>query len=453
MFSAKFVEDALLVTFEGSIEFTRVWTDSRTGKPGDLFAAIAGDNFNGHDFVLKACESGAKGALISQSDFKDKSKLSSNFCLIQVNNTTQALRALALAHRNRLSIPFFAIAGSNGKTTTKEWLAYLLGKLKSPQKVYKTLKSQNSILGIALSLLQIRQEELAIIEIGIDEPGWMDEHLKLVNPSHGLITTISEEHLTHLKNIQTVAEEELKLVEHLNTHDGSFAANLDCNWIKKAEFPQKTVSYSLNESAQLEGEFKGPSTLHAFGLEWETPLPGKHNAQNLLAALAGLHILEPSLSVNDMKLLNQTTSNFKGEAHRSVWLSYPNKFYVYDDSYNANPTSMELALKSFYELSKDKPKILVLGDMLDLGESTFKAHSEVLSSLESIDCEKVYLFGKFFREAFELNKSKKFNSYESFDDLQKHILEDLKPGQAIFIKGSRGMALERLIPVIEKIQN
>src|SRR5205085_4819711 len=134
-----------------------------------------------------------------------------------------ALRQMAKAYRSTLKIPIFAVAGSNGKTTTKEWLAFLLKELFSAAEIFKTAKSNNSILGIALSLLEIRKEKMAVIEIGIDEPGWMKKHLEVVSPDFGVITNIGEEHLNRLKNIETVAKEELRLLEYLRKNKKAFA--------------------------------------------------------------------------------------------------------------------------------------------------------------------------------------------------------------------------------------
>lgn len=179
LFSQAFLSKALDQKIKLRKPALRISTDSRHIRKGDLFAAISGEKFDGHDFVHLASKAGAVGAIVSSKTFKNFDQIPKDFNLIRVKNTTEALRKLAQSHRRRLKIPVIAVAGSNGKTTTKEWIAFLLGQIFGPQNIFKTQKSNNSILGIALSLLQIGDEKIAVIEIGIDEPGWMDKHLKV----------------------------------------------------------------------------------------------------------------------------------------------------------------------------------------------------------------------------------------------------------------------------------
>ncbi|MBN8554225.1 MAG: UDP-N-acetylmuramoyl-tripeptide--D-alanyl-D-alanine ligase [Deltaproteobacteria bacterium] len=450
MFKADFIASSLRISSTKVGEFSRIWTDSRTCKKGDLFAAISGEKFDGHEFVFKAAELGATGAIVSKKEFLDRAKLPSQFQIFEVSHTTEALRQIAKAYRAQLQIPIFAVAGSNGKTTTKEWLAYLLRHLYSPKEIFKTDKSNNSILGIALSLLQIRSEKMAVIEIGIDEPGWMDQHLEVVQPTHGLITTVAEEHLNRLKSIEIIAKEELKLLDYLRSKNASFAMNIDSEWITKAEPTSKTLTYALEAPAQIEGKFIPPQTLHAFGLEWHNPLPGKHNAQNLLAAIAGIKILIPNLNLNDLKKLSLATKDFQGEPHRSQWLKFKNDIQVYDDAYNANPDSMEKALQAFLELSDGCHQRVVLGDMLDLGDATDEAHRRILNRASVLGFDQIYLFGNQFAKAFSEMKipTQNIRTYESINELASELKKDLKSGETLFLKGSRGMSLERLIPKI-----
>lgn len=424
--------------------FHRVWSDSRNVKPGDLFIAIKGDKFDGHDYVVQASQQGALGALVAKNTIERKF-LPKHFILIEVDNVIESLRQLAAAYRRTLKCPIFAVAGSNGKTTTKEWLAYLLSKLGI--KVYKTAKSLNSILGIALSLLQIRDEEIAVIEIGIDEPGWMDQHLEVVAPQFGLITTIGEEHLNKLKTIENVAEEELKLLKFLTKSEGAFAANMDSEWIQNQKFPQRTLRYALEKSADIEGLFEPPNFLNLFGFRWRNPLPGKHNAQNLLAALTGLSLLKPSLQLEQFKLLSENLSDFQGEAHRSQWRIYQNQIQIYDDCYNANPDSMERALAAYAEVADGCIQRVVLGDMLDLGSATEKSHHRILNLAIVLGFSEIYLVGEHFAAAFSslINPPKNIRAYSSCDRVSETLSSEIASGDTIFLKGSRGMALEKIL--------
>lgn len=424
-------------------------TDSRSIQNHEAFVAIKGERFDGHDFVDQAIKAGARFAIVEESGLAkvkaDKSKL------IIVKNSIEALRKMAAAYRDLLSCKIFAIGGSNGKTTTKEFLAFLCSQLLGAERVFKTKKSENSILGVAISLLQIKNEEVAILEVGIDEAGWMEKHLHLIRPHYGLITSIQEEHLERLKSIENVAKEELKLLEYLKENNGCFAANVDSQWIKSEKFPQTSLRYSLDERADIEGLFQGNQYLHAFGLLWKNPLPGKHNAQNLLAALTGLRLIFPDLSMDQLKQLHSQIHQFKGEAHRSNWIELPNQIYIFDDCYNANPGSMESSLMTFQELSHGHPRrLVVLGDMLDLGEQSEQAHRRILNLAIVLGFDEILLFGLHFEKAFKLLPAREAKNVKSFTDypsLEEYLKSRVQERHSIFLKGSRGMRLERLLSI------
>jgi len=458
MFTRDFIAKSLNQSLPQGADFARIWTDSRSVQPGDLFAAVPGEKFDGHDFVHQAFESKAYGALVERTNFKGRERLPSEFCLIEVSSTTEALRSLAASHRNRLHAKIFAVAGSNGKTTTKEWIAFLLSSLHGPEKIFKTLKSNNSILGIALTLLQIRQQSYAVIEIGIDEPGWMEKHLEIVRPDFGLVTTIEEEHLENLKNLETVAEEELKLLKFLAQTSGGFAANIDSPWIASHLKPANCLTYSLDGAANIEGRYLAPRYLSAFGQTFLNPLAGKHNAQNLLAALTAVRLIDPSLQLETLQELSQKTAQFSGEAHRSLWLEYGRNVRVFDDCYNANPSSMERALETFVEVSKGCKQRVILGDMLDLGEARDKAHARILNLAMVSDFDEIFLFGEAFSKAWETasrlplpSSGLKVSAYKDFEVFQKAVKSSILPADCFFIKGSRGMGLERILPVFEEV--
>lgn len=458
MFTRDFIAESLQKSLPKGPSFNRIWSDSRSLQSGDLFAAVPGEKFDGHDFIVEAAKAGALGAIVSQESFKNQESLPKDFCLIHVSDTTEALRCLAKSHRQRLQCQIFAVAGSNGKTTTKEWVAYLLGILHGPDQVFKTLKSNNSILGIALTLLQVRSQRYAVIEIGIDEPGWMEKHLEVVQPNAGLITTIEEEHLENLKNIETVAEEELKLLKFLKDSSGMFAANVDSPWIEKQSFPAKTLTYSLDRRADIEGKYLAPRTLLAFGQTFLNPLAGKHNAQNLLAGLAAIRLLHSSLEQESLRKIAEQTTKFVGEAHRSLWLEFGRDVRVFDDCYNANPSSMEKALETFVEVSRGCKQKLVLGDMRDLGDSRTKAHARILNLAMVSEFDEIFLWGEDFSKAWQsasklpLPSDKlKVSAFTDFDSLKKAVRSSIMPADCFFVKGSRSMGLERIIPVFEEV--
>jgi UDP-N-acetylmuramoyl-tripeptide--D-alanyl-D-alanine ligase len=447
MFSKNFIRRVLTVSEPLPKKFDRVWTDSRSAQKGDLFAAIPGEKFDGHDFILSAAKRGALGAIVCKKKFPGRDQLPESFALLHVRDTTEALRSLAKAYRAQLKIPIFAVAGSNGKTTTKEWVGFLLQKIHGKGRVYKTEKSQNSILGIALSLLQIRKEKVAVIEIGIDEPGWMDQHLEVVAPTHGLITTIAEEHLNRLKNLETIAREELKLLKFLVRTRGAFAANQDSVWINNHSLPKNSLTYGLDQPAQIEGLFESPQILHAFGIQWKNPLPGKHNAQNLLAAITALRLLHPDLTQEDFLKLSKTCVDFQGEAHRSRLIEISNEIRIFDDCYNANPDSMERALQAFLEVSNGCRQHAILGDMFDLGASSKSAHQRILNLAIVLGLNHIYLLGDEFGTVLKkmVNPPSAVRHFGSIEELTKAVQKNLRPTDFVLIKGSRGMAMERAL--------
>lgn len=415
--------------------------------------AVPGEVFDGHDFVWSASQAGASAALISKDTFKDEEKLPKDFQLLKVTNTTEALRSLAREYRKKLGIPIFAVAGSNGKTTTKELIAFLLKEYRGAEKIFKTEKSNNSILGIALSLLQIRNETHAVIEIGIDEPGWMEQHLEIVRPTHGLITTIAEEHLNRLKNIETIANEELGLWRFLSQQSGCFIANLDCPWIRDLKLREQDLSYSLETTAEIEGLYIKPSTLHAFGFAWNNPLPGKHNAMNLLASLAALRALCPEIDQAALKGLVKKIEGFHSEPHRSRLHQLPDNIRVLDDCYNANPDSMTKAFEAFGELFHGGVQKIIIGDMLDLGASSEQAHRNILNLALTLPFDRIYLFGPEFEKALlsQAQKPKNVSCFREIDKLSERVMAEKKAYDHFLIKGSRGMKLERVLKSVFSI--
>lgn len=432
-------------------DLTEICTDSRIWKPGDCFVAIPGETFDGHQFIPELLDKGANFVIAQEDRKSDYPELSSDRRILWVPQSIEAIRSLAKAYRQNLKTKIFAVGGSNGKTTTKELLHFLLESLHGTGHVFKTKKSENSILGIALSLLKIRREEIAVIEIGIDEPGWMDKHLEIVQPHYGVITSLSEEHLEKLKNLETVIEEELKLLHYLRESSGGFAANWDLEAIRLAKLPEQSLRYALHERADVEGAFKPINGLHAFGVHFQTPLIGKHNAQNLLAALTALRLLMPQLHREDLIHLQRALPSFKGEPHRSVWMEFPNHIRVFDDCYNANPASMETAIQSFVEACLGNPMIAVLGDMRELGDSSLKAHQRMINLASVIGFQYVLLFGPQFKAAAEslLIIPENVEVFEQASDLEFTLKNILSPGQCVLLKGSRGMKMERFLSVFK----
>ncbi len=435
--------------------FTQVVTDTRKMIPGALFIAIPGENFDGHDFIESAISKGVKGVLC-RNDFEIKEHAEVVF--FRVDDPVQAFRTLAQEWRNEFKIPVIAIGGSEGKTTTKELLAAILkGKF---EKVLKTEGSQNGYLGIAMTLVELhKKHQVAVVEIGIDEIGAMEKHVRIVNPTHGILTSIGPEHLEKLKDLQTVAREETLLLYEILKKGGTIALDLDNPWLDSLvqEKTGRILGYQMSQKKPnfafdvIVGHYSGEElTVENFEskpLHFKLPLPGIHNAKNLLGAIALAKTL--GLNSNEIRL---GLENFPHPTDRSVIEILPNKMIFIRDYYNANPTSMEAGLKLLDETAnKLKPpaiKWACLGDMLELGAVEEKYHREVSRMILELKIENVLLFGERMKSLLDELRKKKFKGFmkhcATHLEMAKTLKEKLHPEDVVLIKGSHGMKMEEV---------
>ncbi len=426
--------------------FTGISTDTRTVQPGFLFVALAGESTDGHNFITDAIKKGAKG-IVHRNDFPTPSAVIS----FPVADTLLAYRKLAHAWRKEFSFPVLAVCGSAGKTTSKELLAAILrGKYKS---VLQTLASQNGFTGIPATMLRLTKEtDIAVIEVGIDEPGAMEQHLEIVDPDGGLLSSIGPEHLEKLIDVKTVAEEETKLFTTLEKRKGLIAINADDPYIlaggKKLQQGTR-LSYGIeNASAQIRARIipkgdLGDLVVTGFGPKEEhfpLPLEGSHNAQNLLGALTLAHLA--GCTPDEMR---KGLSSFKAPPGRSEVHSWRG-VKVYADTYNANPASVTAAL----EMLKPDAKSTVwacLGDMLELGTLEESLHRSLADPIQKAKVGHVFLFGdrmKNLESELKLrNYSGEVRHFSDLEALAEELSVRAKAGDRILLKGSRGMRMER----------
>lgn len=436
--------------------FRRVLTDSRKVGSSDLFVAVPGEKFDGHDFVEQAVAQGASAIL---SEKPCPRALDGKTWYFHVEDVTEAFRALAAAWRATFKIPVICVAGSVGKTTTKELLASLLaGRFR---KVVKTLGSQNGFLGIPMTLMELEADtEVAVIEVGIDEIGAMAQHMDLLRPTHTLLTAIGPEHLEKLIDVATVAREELVAFEKTVNAGGKIYVNWDDAEIARgapALQKAKSKGFSLNADprAELQGRYDpSRSTLtvafegEKFDAEtahFECPLPGEHNARNLLAAVSVAHDL--GLNVDELR---EGLRTFKGVGGRSQLAELPALgVRVLCDYYNANPASVEAAIGLLSGLGAQHGgrKIACLADMLELGTDEEKLHRGLARTVASNRIDHVFLFGERMRALADELKRSGFSAVESFDEkpaLAARLKSLLRKGDVVLIKGSRGMRMEEV---------
>jgi len=446
---------------EADSEFTGVTTDSRSVPRGSLFVAIRGEKFDGHDFIGDAVAAGASGVLCRMGTSVPPGALA-----FQVPDTLAAFRRLAGAWRAEFDLPVVAVAGAVGKTTTKDMLAALLSG-RWPN-VHRTSRSQNGFLGIAMTLIGLRPEhEAAVVEIGIDEPGAMDSHLGIVRPGVALVTAVGPEHLEKLGTLERVADEETRALEHAAARGGRAIVNLDDPWIRgwlenaariDGFDPGRHLCFSLDPGTRppsgcpvVRGTFAGGGLeLTGPGIDRERlplPLPGSHNAANLLAAAAAARTL--GLSADEMR---RGIGAFRPAFGRTDVRHLPGGIVVLCDYYNANPASIRAALTLLRELG---PKTLwaCLGDMLELGPDEERFHRELAPDLVSSGVGQVLLLGTRMAWLADELARRRFKGlvrrFDTREELAGALAKGLRPGDAALIKGSRGMRMEEVWKILD----
>lgn len=408
-----------------------VSTDSRQIQEGCLYIALKGENFDGNFFAEKAIAQGARYAIVDNPQFANEENIFS------VANGLLFLQQLAHAHRQRFDIPILAITGSNGKTSTKELVNAVL------QTKYEVLCTQgnlNNHIGVPLTLLQLNAEhELAIIEMGANKPLDIDELCRIAAPTLGLITNIGKAHLEGFINFEGVLQTKSELYDHVASHEGGLFVNAEDPILLAAAQKRSSQIFTYGEQ---QGELLGQlAYLDPFvHFSWahqeyvspviDTQMVGKYNFFNFLAALRiGLHFeIEPSL-------LNNAIANYKPTNKRSQ-VEKTNHNTVIVDCYNANPSSMQSALASFVEM-EHPDKLVILGDMLELGADGPAEHQKIIDFVRENNLN-ILTVGPIFKD---INA----NGFANVEDLKELLAIDRIQDKLILLKGSRGIALEKLM--------
>lgn len=426
-------------------------SDTRKLEAGDVFIGIKGERFDGNEFFAKALDLGAQ-IIILQSDpvrdeqVKEEVKKHSGTSLILVENSINYLQQLSILHLQKWreqGKKVIAITGSNGKTTTKEMIAYLLEKVLG-EKLHFTKGNFNNHLGLPFTILDLKeQHELALFEIGTNHFGEIKSLCEICDPDFGLITNIGSSHLEFLKNEEGVFKEKSDIFHWIKKKgvEKSFIVNVDDSFLK--QLAQDPVSIASGSDSK---DFKWQCfDDHLEGMDKiQNPnLIGKHNYKNLSMALS----LALTLYPDHRETFIKAAHTFHPQANRSSWLDY-NGIKVFLDAYNANPSSMEASLLSYFSfLGKNKinlDKVLfVIGDMFELGEITPKAHSNIGTILKQQNAVHAIFVGQFshhYLEGFGNNGK----CYASVEDLLGDWQKGLDQYEHIFVKASRGVGLEKL---------
>ena len=414
------------------LESTGICTDTRKLKEGNLYVALKGENFNGNKFANKALEKGALYAIV------DEEIENTNKQIILVNNALKTLQDLAAFHRKYLNLPIISITGSNGKTTTKELIREVLSKK------YRTVSTQgnlNNHIGVPLTLLSMSKEtEFGIVEMGANHQGEIRDLCKIAQPDYGYITNFGKAHLEGFGGIDGVIKGKSELYNYLINNKKSIFINYDDEIQLEKSKGADIVSFSEGKHASHQITFLKADPfvkINAEDTQINSKLIGSYNAKNIASAICiGLYF---KISITDIK---NAIEEYQPSNNRSQIIN-KNTNQIILDAYNANPTSMKAALENL-EVIPQENKIAILGDMFEVGETSAEEHQNVIDQLENFKFSKMMVCGSNFNKTSTNNVLK----FENFEDLKAH-LQTIKIKEAtILIKGSRGMALERVLDII-----
>ncbi|MBA4312295.1 MAG: UDP-N-acetylmuramoyl-tripeptide--D-alanyl-D-alanine ligase [Chlorobiaceae bacterium] len=425
--------------------FKGVSTDSRTLKSGELFFALRGEKFDGHHFIVDAFNAGAACAVVDT--FADRREYLNKPVLV-VKDSIKSFGSLASLYRKKFQIPFIAIAGSNGKTTTKEMIARILG---TKYNVLSTLGNLNNHIGVPQTVFRLRSKhEIAVIEIGTNHFGEIKYLCGILHPTHGLITNIGSEHLEFFKSTKGVARAEGELFEYLKDQSKAFVNADDAHIVKKADKVSEKILFGFDTLAvDVFGKMNnmdvaGCATFkvkHGKKKEFSVKLstPGIHTMKNALAAAAiGLEFGIPETKI--ARALNK----FRSVNKRMEVLKF-GSITVINDTYNANSDSMISAFETIEAIRCKGKKILILGDMLELGDSAINEHKKIGKAIEKNKCDYLLTYGEMSKYIHDNSSVKMKYHYDQKNILAEFASELISKGDLVLVKGSRGMKMEDVV--------
>ena len=424
--------------YDAYVASHRVTTDSRAITPGCLFFAFKGATFDGNAFAPQALEQGAALCVISDPQYKVDDR-----CIV-VPDVLATLQELAREHRSHITFPVIGITGTNGKTTTKELVHAVLAKR---YKTSATAGNFNNHLGVPLTLLAIPTEaQIAIVEMGANHPGEIEQLCGIADPDCGLITNVGRAHLEGFGSFEGVVKTKTELYRHLGAKNGLVFVNADNERLMEEARGMQTRTYGRSESADVRGTYVGSEPYLHFYFEVgdnvynvRTHLLGAYNFDNCMAAVAvGLRFgVEPF----DIK---EAIEEYQPANQRSQWKeTASNKLYL--DCYNANPSSMAAAIASFAEMEGGTGKIAIIGAMRELGEASVEEHRKLVQNLADCHLEHCLLIGhEFDGVALESNMTLVHSTEEAAEWLKERKLR----GKTILVKGSNSNKLWTLEPLL-----
>ena len=442
-----------LVAGQRSASVSRVCTDSRLARPGDLFIAIRGDRFDGHDYLTDALGQGAEAAVVSRSRLGQAEVAGPR---IEVEETRDALGRLAARYRQDFELQVIAIGGSNGKTGTKEIVATVLGQR------LETLSSEasfNNDIGVPLTLLRLREaHEAAVLEVGSNHPGELEPLLQLIRPRYGVLTSIGREHLEFFGDIEGVIEEEGALAEALPP-DGCLFVNGDIEGLEsiRARCRATVVTVGAGDGCDwriagivLDDEgttFELISPKGDWSGAYRVNLLGHQNARNAALAIALAAELGLSREELDQGLQCCRPASMRMEMQTLGGVR------IINDAYNSNPDSLLAALETMGSFPVGGKRIAVLGDMAELGQASESAHVEAGQLAARLGLNGRVTVGQWADTTVRAAQEAGLANVAAFDDVKvagQALAKKLEPGDVVLIKGSRAAKMERIIEALSE---
>lgn len=411
-----------------------VSTDTRTISENVLYISLKGGNFNGNKFAKEAIEKGAKFAIVDEVSFAD------NQTIFYVEDSLIFLQQLAHHHRLKFDIPIIGITGSNGKTTSKELIANVLSQ---DFQVLFTQGNLNNHIGVPLTLLQLNHtHDLAIVEMGANKLKDIEELTAIADPTHGIITNIGLAHIEGFGSPEGVKKTKKELYDHIEKNKGVLFYNSDDETLSAIVPNVECYTYGTKEDASIQGKLE---KLNPFvHLSWKTtnyqsPILitqtiGAYNFYNMLAAIRiGLYFGMQYESIN------KGITSYVSNNNRSQVLETPNNTVILD-AYNANPTSVKAALESFNQMEYAN-KLVILGDMLELGTLSEEAHKKVINQVKNYGYEAIFVGENYTNLASEFSN---FMFFKTTEEAESFLSLAHPKNNLVLLKGSRSIGLERL---------
>lgn len=417
-------------------------TDSRKAEAGHVFFALKGENFDGNQYAANAlAESKCSYAIVDEPEYAVDEQY------ITVDNVLETLQTIANIHRRKLGVKLIAITGSNGKTTTKELTAKILAK---KYQVYATKGNLNNHIGVPLTLLSIPadidfNQTIAVVEMGANHKGEIATLCQIAEPDFGMITNIGKAHIEGFGSVEGVKATKGELYQHIRKHNGLLFVNADDEMLCRMSENHKRYTYSIKNEADCRFEYEGCSPFLYFIWHYQqkehtisSRLIGKYNLENAAAAIT----IGQYFGVPASDIIN-AVETYEPKNNRSQLLE-TRKNTVLLDAYNANPTSMTVALRNFGELN-GAAKSVILGDMLELGENSIDEHREIIRLLSTMKLEQILLVGEQFLNAAQKENLLSAKLFINVSDCNSWLSDNPIRNSHILIKGSRRMELEKTV--------